>query len=336
LAALALGVPWNLPGFWISMGLAVAAFGPWEKGGLRASCLLAALFFSLGPVDRSIYFTLDRSFYDTKPALAGKMERPGRLYQWPEWVDSYRVISGRGVGAAYAKLKDALVPNWPLAFGLEEDCRSSSLFLMPFLRWYYLPDQAGKAASRKILDYLGSRYVMGCPADRLPPGGDREFWANRGAFPPWFSVRRALPGGTWQEDRDRFLDPRFDFGKTCLIAEPDLAGPYGKRQVSKTDEGSNGFGLETSQGGRCLLVSSELAYPGWRAVVGGRLRPLQRINHDFRGLILEKGEREAQVLYRPDTFRLGCFLSLLATALWVWLALRLFSGLDSDKSPFEG
>lgn len=78
--------------------------------------------------------------------------------------------------------------------------------------------------------------------------------------------------------------------------------------------------------GRALLASSETNYPGWKALVelNGSLgeRPLELVNHAFKGLVLNAGESKALLVYVPATFRLGLFLCLMVWGFWTSLLLK--------------
>ena len=328
LCALACGVPSCLLSFWISLGLLLAI--SWaSQPVVRAAFLCGSLFFSLGPVDQSIHFTMDRSFYDNPPSLAGLLSKPGpsgaapgRLYQTPDWVDEHLMVSGQGVADAYLKVKNSLAPNWPLCFGLVQADYENTLFLKPALGWLYLPQKTKAETSRKILDFLGIGFVMGIPA---PPGmdeSDGEIWKNPTKLPIWFPVERALDWNSQSKLGDPFEAPKFDLKKEVVTLEHNLVGNYAPRKVSEEFRSANEIRISASGHGRALLASSEMAYPGWWARVNGVFRPLETVNGNFRGLVLNEGETEVEVVYRPLAFRLGCFLSLLACGVWAFMILR--------------
>ena len=60
------------------------------------------------------------------------------------------------------------------------------------------------------------------------------------------------------------------------------------------------------------LVLSDTYYPGWRAMVDGRPRPLLRANYAMRAVQLEAGAHEVRFRYEPGSVRLGGIVSLLA------------------------
>jgi hypothetical protein len=186
------------------------------------------------------------------------------------------------------------------------------------------------------LDFLGIRYVFGKNNFKQfkPLGwaaGQVEVSENPSPRPKWFSVRRAIPEGrSLEDDFLKASKESMDFGKQCFIADPSKAGPYQLREVKDELRTVNGLGVFTKGRGKALIVSSELDYPGWSVVVDrdmkfnipGKVKPIEQINHSFRGIVLDDGESYAIFKFEPLTFRLGLFFSLLVCGLWMTLGLK--------------
>jgi hypothetical protein len=329
LAALALGVPAGLPSFWVGLSLMVLAALSWRSTRWgRALLLPLALVFSLYPVLESMHFNLPSSYYREKPAICKVLLDPGRIYHSPKLAQALENISGRGIGDAYEKAKETLAPNWPLNFGLEENFYFNTLFYQPSLDWCFSYFRYSPVISRKLLDYLDVRYLVGTHHF----GGFRALGStgegipiseNLTVMPKWVSVQRAFSEESWPGDLWKVGSGAFDFRKVCFIEDSSRAGNYQVREgVTRSGE-TNRLTLSAPGRGKCLLVSSELNYPGWKAKVGGEVRPLERVNHSFRGLRLWPGETRATLTFEPVTFRLGCFVSLLVCAAWIGLILNL-------------
>jgi hypothetical protein len=327
LLALVLGVPFQLYSFWIGgVFLLLAGLGfvstPW-----RGFSLALAFVFSMGPPAQGIHFTLPQAFYDEKPPLIEALSRPGRLFHTPDFLDEYKSVSGQSIGDVYQKFKQALLPNWPLEYGLEETGFNNTIFLMEFLRWYYAPLEAPAGTGPKFINYLNTSYIIGrgnfIDAKKLSVPTSVPVWANLHPLPKWFSVSRALPEKDWASDFKTMADPKFDFSRICFTRDPMAAGNYGPREVYEIDRSANHVGLQAGPGGNGLLVSSELAYPGWEASVNGENRSLEVVNYSFRGVRLKPGDGRVALDYRPVTFRLGAFWSLLAVGIWAALFMNL-------------
>jgi hypothetical protein len=72
-----------------------------------------------------------------------------------------------------------------------------------------------------------------------------------------------------------------------------------------------------------LLVLADAWYPGWKASVDGQERPIHRVDHAFRGVVVVPGDREVVFTYAPASFRVGAGASLVALLAAVGLALFL-------------
>ncbi|HET9868913.1 MAG TPA: hypothetical protein VFR02_00230, partial [bacterium] len=327
-AALALGVPAGLPSFWAGGLLLLAAGWRGIRPGLRGGLLLAALGCSLLPAVQSFYFTLPQSFYQAPPLRAAAV--PGtRIFHAPDLLDATKTVSGSTAQQACGKPKELLMPNWPLLEGLEEAGVNNTLCLREFLRWYYAPQEAPAGSRKKFLDYLNAGLVLGWTA---PPGAPRPIagfpvpvWIDPTPLPKWFCASRARLEGGWPLDFETMAKPGYDFARDCFVADPERVGSYAPRPVEMDRPSPNGVELEVGGKGRALLVSSELAYPGWKARVAGEDRGLEVVNHSFRGLALGSGERRVALRYDPGSVRLGLFGLLLALGLWIFTAWGLLA-----------
>ena len=68
--------------------------------------------------------------------------------------------------------------------------------------------------------------------------------------------------------------------------------------------------IEATCGAACLLILTDLHYPGWRAYVDGREQPVLPVNGLFRGVVLDPGEHGVVYRFEPGSFRLGVWLAL--------------------------
>ncbi len=306
---------WALGSFWLSFWAALAAgitFGGWVPAGGRKLFFLLAVLFSLGPAAQAVDFTLDNTYYEKPPEFLDGLRVPGRFYFPLREADDFQTISGNSVQEAYEKQKSALVPNLPLGYGREEIGFANPLFLRSFLGWYFL---MGEAPNPKLADYLNVAYVFRRETD------GRFSWVQSASapLPKWFAVQKALPDraspGAYLESLPG------DFKGNCVVSAAH-AGAYAPRRVEEISRTPSEVRLMAKGRGMALLVSSETAYPGWRAQVKGVEKPVETVNQDFRGILLEDGENEVELRYAPTSFRLGCFLFLCACGLWFWIFLK--------------
>jgi Bacterial membrane protein YfhO len=73
-------------------------------------------------------------------------------------------------------------------------------------------------------------------------------------------------------------------------------------------------GLESA-----FLVYSGTAYPGWKATVEGSQVPVTCADGALLGVVLPPGKHDVVIYYSPDVFRVGAYLSLVASATYVAL-----------------
>jgi len=70
------------------------------------------------------------------------------------------------------------------------------------------------------------------------------------------------------------------------------------------------IGLSVEAPGRRLLVVSESYHSGWRARVDGRPAEVLRVNGDFMGCVVEEGNHQVELVFRPAALVWGKALSL--------------------------
>jgi hypothetical protein len=320
--ALALGVPWDLWTFWAAflLTLLVGSEADWPKA-YRKILLLLALVFSLAPVAWSFNFTMDKAYYETEPELCTSLTRPGRIYHSVDTINRLQTVSGKSVLDVYDQLKEFMAPNWPLGEGREEVVFENALFLKSMFLIEGDFWNADKMACLDIRYFIGGK-PEGKTGLAEIPGAPMGFWENKQAASKWYAVEKAKEVGPQKDWKSVFGNPFLDLRKECCVLNPSLAGNYGLRQVKEVSRTPSEVVLEADGKGRALLASSETAYPGWQAEVDGKPRKLEVVNHVFRGVILEPGETNLKMEFRPTTFRLGCFLSLLVCGFWAGMFLN--------------
>jgi len=100
---------------------------------------------------------------------------------------------------------------------------------------------------------------------------------------------------------------------TASLANREMAG------VSSIQHTWNTVKLDVSASARSLLVLVETWYPGWKALVDGRVQPIFRANYNFRAVLLEPGRHQVVFIYQPWQFRFGLGVSLATASLLLCL-----------------
>ncbi len=298
------------------------AFVPWvtsSKG--RAWTLLGSLLLSLGPAAWSMDTTLDRSYYERPPEYLSRLDKPGRFFFSPITIARGVHLQGKDRVDAYEGAKEDLYPNWPLAYGREEVPVYNTMQLKGPSIWTFRAFQYSLQESRMALDYLGLRYIFGAAhfsgLRKIEAGDQVTIYENPSASAKWFSVTRALSAAPDVEDDLGLISRKnIDLGTTCFVLGADQADRYSKRDVIEKERNADRVDLLALGKGRALIISSETEAPGWKARVDGKDRPIELINHAFRGVRVQEGESRIELRYEPRSFRLGLFLCLLVTGFW--------------------
>jgi hypothetical protein len=81
--------------------------------------------------------------------------------------------------------------------------------------------------------------------------------------------------------------------------------------------------VESGRGG--VLVLSDLYYPGWKALVDGRERPILRADYLFRAVILGPGRHTVRFVYAPRSFTWG-WLAFFVSLAGLGVLVRSASG----------
>jgi len=319
-SALGFGVPADLGSFWVSLVFFVFA-GLKISPPLRMTLLSASLFASIWPAAQGSQFTLPKDYLDEPSGFASRMSKPGRIYEPFTVEESSKFVWGRSFEDACEASKNAMFSNWPLTFGKEESFLYESYFVKSYFDWCFSSMRFSPVVSRKILDYLDVRYVLGRQKfqdfkDLTQKGDPFPLSENPLENAKWRSVTTGFPPSGWANDLERLGQKGMDLESACFVSRPGAVGSYTKRRVLEKNRTSNLVELEAKGKGRALLVSSETAYPGWIGESDGKKKALENVNYGFRGVVLEDGEEEVALRYQPTTFRLGCFLMLLACGFW--------------------
>ncbi len=215
---------------------------------------------------------------------------------------------------------DSIPPNLAMPYRLYDIRGRSSLF--PFWIREYCQAVTGNTDIRVLIDYradehrdpmvhlLSPRFVVSpVPLDgeqfRLALDGPPRIYEDTEAAPRAFFARPA-EGET---------------GQPALLLPGEAPGAeieaYAPNEVR--------IRVTAPQAGD--LVLTDTWCPGWRAFVDGEPRPIARVNHLVRCVTLRDGERQVHLVYEPQAFRIGLFLSLVGVAVvFAALGARIAKG----------
>jgi len=73
----------------------------------------------------------------------------------------------------------------------------------------------------------------------------------------------------------------------------------------------NDLVIETNTNNKALVVLSDTWFPGWKAFVDGEEVEIIRTNCAMRGVLVEPGNHEIKMIYKPESVRIGSMISIL-------------------------
>jgi uncharacterized membrane protein YfhO len=140
---------------------------------------------------------------------------------------------------------------------------------------------------------------------------------------------RAVGAVHWAEDDDRILNRIFN-GSFDPEREVFIEGVSQLPETSTEVHGTftildqkdpNRVQINADLTGDGWVILSDLWFPGWRVAVDGQERPIHRADYIFRAVEVPGGEHFIEFTYRPNSFKWGGWISVLAcvifgTALW--------------------
>jgi hypothetical protein len=128
---------------------------------------------------------------------------------------------------------------------------------------------------------------------------------------------------------EMLADPSFDPATTVVLEAGEVQAGLGG---GRPDVGGESLAIGASANTVTLtatlaepgwVVLADTHYPGWVAHVDGALAPLLHANYAFRAVAVEAGTHTVEFAYRPRSFAVGAWLSVVC--LLVWLAAAVVS-----------
>jgi hypothetical protein len=179
------------------------------------------------------------------------------------------------------------------------------------------------ARENRVLDLLRARVVLVNTTFARDPRwgtvlGDPR-WRRSGELRQWhvYTNTRARPVA-WLVHRVRSVTDdeavrmvrgeagSFDPAEEALTRASIVTSPRtGAEEVAVVSRDDDELVLRVRASAAALLVTSELAYPGWAARVDDRVVPVRSVNAGFRAVEVTAGEHEVVLRYRPRSSRAG-------------------------------
>lgn len=160
------------------------------------------------------------------------------------------------------------------------------------------------------------------------------------AVPRAYVVHRTEPVPTKEAALERFKAEDFDPHRTVLLTGTDLPtepirGDEPRPQL-QFDE-PNRVEVRAECNSRCVLVMTDLNFPGWTALVDGVEVPIVPANYLFRAVGLSPGPHLVTFVYAPQSVWFGAMISctgcMVVLALLAIAARRRGSRIVADSTP---
>ncbi len=176
---------------------------------------------------------------------------------------------------------------------------------------------------KKYYDLIGARYIVTSPEKGLNDSGmvriynnEAQIWENAAAYPRAFVVSDVKVSGSTKDALDMMgtLDLRDQAVITSKesgfkVNNPGRGLSPTEVKIREMSAQKIVLAIENPQKGR-MLVITDTYYPGWVAKVDGDARPIYEADGAFRGIFLEKGDKEIVLEYKPRSFFYGTGVSI--------------------------
>ncbi len=173
------------------------------------------------------------------------------------------------------------------------------------------------------INFLGVKYIATPPGlkddlfssdefDLVYDGKDGRVYMDKKSFSMAFWADKIIPVSDRDDafnliSRDNFSPLRSTVLETRKKSSAFLAGHQNKPVVIEKTEGNEiKVRINNSSG---LLVLSQVWFPGWKAYVNGNRRTIFRVNATFMGIVVFPGEKEVRLVFCPDSFKNGVWIS---------------------------
>lgn len=179
----------------------------------------------------------------------------------------------------------------------------------------------------KVLSLLGVRYILdhtdnGSTEKSFPPQQFSPVYRSDGwtVYENHHVTSRVVLASSYEtyttkeEFSRKFFRESFDPSATVLLEqEPDLPPQVGgKTSIAIGTYQPNDISITTQSDGNRILVLSDTNVPGWKAFVDGIPAKILSANYAFRAVSVPKGVHTIRFLYRPISFTIGVYVSVLS------------------------
>jgi hypothetical protein len=194
------------------------------------------------------------------------------------------------------------------------------------------PKEKSPSLSRKFPNYK---------PQLIAAKGEFKLWRWEGAWPRAFLTRTIYRTPENQQLKALGKLAANRLNQPVLVAAPDAFGnvstaPLGKGEgVLNWHQSFDRVTFQTVADYDSVLVFADTYYPGWKAFVKQKPVPIERVNFLFRGLVVPPGKSQVEMIYEPQSYRLGMFLTLCGLGLLGFLGAAFITKNSQAKRHTE-
>lgn len=309
-----------------ALGLAMAFFVGYQAGkeqlwGFTAASVYLALVLALtyvGLRSRRPWLLLALLALDLFTVNAGRNEKPGPD---PADVDPPPALSVPLADTGPFRIANEILPgNYGGLYGLEDINGTSPLVLAQYRQWLEALPVSRSWNLLNVKYVLTWREQLDAPAERV--------WEGVGADgKPVYTYRlrevgpRARLVGTAiiESDARRAIERTgaASFDPSTQVILPWAPSGYGSAAqcqgtVQWLQRQPENLVLAVTSEDPCILVLSELDYPGWLATVDATPTPILLADGLLRAIAVPAGEHQVVFTFQPASIRIGMVLTLVA------------------------
>ncbi len=192
----------------------------------------------------------------------------------------------------------------------------------------------------KILQLTGTKYILDIknstqdnfPIDEYNIIYEEALWRvlkDSKAAERIFFAKKLNYYSNSEEFANKFFNSNFNVQQDILIEN----NSYPKNYLDKIDNNPkyklieyspNQIIINTQSKTKQILFISDTYYPGWKATVDNQETKIVKTNFAFRSVAIPQGQHTVKMIYNPNSFRNGFYLTILGFAGLVILCILYF------------
>ncbi|HKJ91905.1 MAG TPA: YfhO family protein [Longimicrobiales bacterium] len=304
---------------WMRFAVFLAAVGIilwlWLTGRLRAPLVAAALSLvvvaDLWIIDRRFFYTVPPpeatfaaddvvQYLESQPGVfrvwSPDLQQRGASYRQDDYLMGFRIQQAGGEHGNQLQ-------RWNEYVGAGK---------VTYVDWHNFARYPVFMNAANVRYVITRAQLQGVPWTEVHRGS-AIIYENKAALPRAYLVGAVKVADPPQGALDTMKQAGFDPSRTAVLYQP-LDEPLGGNPVqgtaSVTDYGPDRLEIHATTNSRALLVVADNYYEGWQARVDGQARPIVRVDHTLRGVVLAPGDHDVVMVFRPHTLYTGFWIYL--------------------------